>query len=390
MALPLAYNWRNLLVRKASTALTFLVVAVIVFVLGALLSFVAGIRAALGASGSPTNVLVLAPGATAESTSLIFPEQVHRLIQTPGIARNAAGQPLISQELCVQTNLVRRDAAASIANVAVRGVDDIARDVHREVRIVEGRWFSQGAPELIVGRSARERFLGLELGQTLTLGRSGALEYTVVGVFDAGGSAMESELWAPRTVLTDSYARRFVSSVLITVESLPAVPAALEYLKGPAVRLEARRETDYYFELSRTTREVARLATALVGIMAVGAAFAVANTMYAAVDRRRREFAMLRTLGFSRSAILGALLIESLLLCLTACLVGLLAASFVSGRRADFFSDTTYTVLAYEAVLTPQVVLAAVLLASLVAVAGAVAPALRAARIRVVEALRKA
>ncbi len=389
MALPLVYSWRNLLARKTSTALTLLVVAVIVFVLGVLLSFAAGIRAALGHSGSPANVLVLTPGATAESTSLIFPEEVNRLIQTPGVLRNAAGQPLISPALCVQTNLVRRDASASTANVAVRGVDDIAREVHREVRIVEGRWFSQGAPEVIVGRGASRRFVGLEPGRVLRLGRSGARDYTIVGVFEAGGSALESELWAPRTMLADSYGRRFVSSVLIALESPQAVPAALDYIKGPAVRLEARRETDYYVELSRTTRELVRLTTALVGIMAIGAAFAVANTMYAAVDRRRREFAMLRTLGFPRGAILGALLIESLLLCLAACLLGLLAARFVSGRRADFFSDTTYTVLTYEAVLTPQVMLAAALLASLVAVAGAVAPALRAARLSVVEALRK-
>lgn len=390
MTLSLAYNGRNLLVRKASTGLTFLVVAVIVFVLAVLLSFAAGIRAALRASGSATNVLVLTPGATAESTSLVFAEEVNRLIQTPGVVRNAAGQPLISPELCVQTNLTRRDAAASTANVAVRGVDDIARDVHGEVRIIQGRWFHQGAPELIVGRSARDRFIGLEVGRTLTLGRSGTRDYTIVGVFEAGGGALESELWAPRTMLSDSYGRRFVSSVLLTIESPQAVPAALEYIKGPAVRLEARRETDYYAELARTTREIVALTTALVGIMAVGAAFAVANTMYAAVDRRRREFAMLRTLGFSRAAILASLLIESLLLCLAACLAGLLAARFVSGRREDFFSDTTYTVLAYEAALTPYVVLAAVLLASLVAVAGSLAPAIRASRIRVIDALRKA
>lgn len=389
MALPLSYNIRNLLVRKTSTALTFLVVALVVFILVVLLSFAAGIRSSLATTGSPSNIVVLAPGATAESTSLIFPDEVARLVQTPHVARDESGELLLSPELCVQTNIPRRNGGGE-ANVAVRGVDDIALKVHRDIRIVEGRWCRQGLPEVVVGRAARDRFEGLDIGGQVILGRSGTRSYSVVGIFDSGGSALESEIWAPRTSLSDSFDRRFVSSVNLTITDPALLSEALDYIKGPVVRLEGKSETAYYDELSTTTVQIVQLTTILVSIMAVGAAFAVANTMYAAVDRRRREIAMLRTIGFSRLAIIQCFVLESVLLCLAACAAGLAASQFLNGRREDFFSDTTFTVMAYELKITPVVLAAAVAASLVVAVLGSIAPALRASRVQVIEALRKA
>ncbi len=392
MALPLSYNWRNLFVRKLSTTLTFVVVAVVVCVLSVLLSFAAGIRASLAASGSYDNLIVLKPGAAAESTSIILPEESARLTQVPGLARDANGRPLVSHEFSVQTSIPRRGPEGTIANVAVRGVGLEAFELHREVRLIAGRRFELGQPEIIVGKAALERYQNLQLGGEMQVGRLSSRKCRVVGVFEAGGGALENEIWLPSTVLSDAYNRRVTSSALLRLAEPAAADEAIAYVNGPAVNLEAKRETDYYRELAMKTREIVVLTTVLVGIMAVGAAFAVANTMYAAVDGRRREIAMLRTIGFSRTSIVVAFVVESLLICVIACGFGLVVSFGVSEFwvRQDFLSEATWTVLAYELKVTPETVATALGLAMLVGVVGSLAPAVRAARTNALEALRKA
>jgi putative ABC transport system permease protein len=389
MALPLVYNWRNLWTRRVSTGLTLLLVAVVVFVLALLLSFAAGIQASLNASGSDLNVIVLKPGATAESTSLITYEEAARLVQTPGLAHAADGAQLLSQELSVQTLIPRRRGGAP-ANVAIRGIDEMAPAVHPEVHLIAGRWCAPGTTEAIVGKAARDRYQNLDVGGEIPLGRKSDRPYTVVGVFEAGGGALESEVWAPRTMVSDAFQRRLVSSVYLRFVQPAEVAAAIAYIRGSAVSLDAKRETQYYADLSAKTREIVLLTSVLVGLMAIGAVFAVANTMYSAVDGRRRELAMLRALGFGRGAIMLSLVVESLIICGTACAAGLAASSLINGLRQDFLSDTTWTVLAYELRITPGIVGAALGLALLVGVAGALAPAIRAARLNVLLALRKA
>jgi putative ABC transport system permease protein len=166
--------------------------------------------------------------------------------------------------------------------------------------------------------------------------------------------------------------------------------ATIDYIQGPVVKLKAKRETDYYADLATKSREIVVLTTILITLMAIGAVFAVANTMYAAVDGRRREIAMLRTLGFSRASIIMSFIVESLLICLAACVVGLSISSLASGVRQDYLSDRTWTVLAYELKMTPRIIMTALALATFVGVAGALAPAVRASRTRIIEALRKA
>ncbi len=390
MALPLYYNWRNLWVRKLSTALTFSVVAVLVLVLCVLLSFAAGIRASLSVSGWPQNVMVLKPGSTAESTSIITPEEYGRIVQAPDIARNPDGEMLISQELCTQTSIPRRNAQRNMANVAVRGVDETAFSVHPEVKIIEGRKFLPGQLELIVGKAARERFENLQIGGEVRLGRQANRLYKVVGVFDTGGGAFDSEIWGLRSQIGDSFNRRFISSAVVRLRDPNDATRCIDYINGPAVALESKRETEYYSELSEKTRDIVILTTILIVIMSIGAAFAVANTMFAAVDGRRREIAMLRTIGFGKAAIIISFVTESLLVCIVACLAGLAGSLLFTGTRQDFLSDTTWTVLAYELRITPVIAGTALGLACVVAVLGALAPALRASRVRVIEALRKA
>ncbi len=389
MTLPLTYNWRNLFVRRFSSGLTVLVVAVVTAVLCVLLSFASGIAASLAASGRPDNLMVLKPGATAESTSLILPEEANTLVQTPGLRLGADGQPLLSRELSLQTNIAHRARADIEANVAVRGVDPEAFQVHSDLKLLPGgRRMQPGAMEVIVGKAASQRFRGLDVGQSVELGPGGNRRFTVVGIFECGGSAFESEVWGWRTVITDVYKRRFISSVVLRLTSSADAERAIQFIRGGNVNLAARRETDYYHELSAKTREIVVLTSILIGIMAVGAAFAVANTMFAAVDGRRREIAMLRTIGFSRTAIVVAFLFESTLLCALGAVFGLSVGLVFSGWRSDFLSDATWTVLVFELAVTPRVLLVSFGMALLVGVLGALAPALRASRIPIISALR--
>ncbi|MCL2330776.1 MAG: ABC transporter permease [Phycisphaerae bacterium] len=379
--------------RKVSTALTFTVVAVVVFVLAVLLSFAAGIQASLQSSGNADNILVLKPGSTSESTSIIQPEEANRLAQTPGIAMDEKGVPIVSHELCVQTSIPRRGPSGTMANVAVRGVTDMAFMVHREIRIIQepgARLFHQGALEVIVGKAAHERYANLQLGGEISMGRRSNRTFRVVGIFEAGGGALESEIWAPYTMLADAYARRFTSSAVLRLADSSRAKEAIDYINGPAVNLEAKTELDYYHKLAAQTREIVALTTILVGIMSIGAVFAVANTMYAAVDGRRREIAMLRTIGFSRRSIMLAFVIESLLICVTACMLGLSASLLLNGIRQDFLSESTWTVMAYELRISPAILFSALGVSAAVGVVGALAPAVRAARTSVLEALRKA
>ncbi|HUN82394.1 MAG TPA: FtsX-like permease family protein [Phycisphaerae bacterium] len=389
MTLPISYNWRNLFVRKLSTLLTFSVVAVIVGVLGVLLSFAEGIKESLRATGNAENIIVMRSGSTAESTSFIKSNEAAPVLQTPGIELDVRGNPLASMELCVQTTLKRRKGNG-VANVAVRGVDDTAFPVHPEVRVIEGKRIEAGQLQVMVGKAAKDRYSGLEIGDDILLGKIANRVYKVVGVFEASAGALESEIWAPRSSIADSYDRRTLSSVVVRLRSLSDREKALEYLRGPAVKLQAKSETDYYYDLTSKTREIVVLTSVLIGLMSLGAVFAVANTMYAAVDGRKREIAMLRTIGFSRISIILAFILESLMICLSACLVGLAASYLVNGSRQDFLSDTTWTVLAYELRITPATVGSAFAMALLVGVTGGLAPALRASRTRIIEALRKA
>jgi len=389
MALPLYYNVRNLFVRKLSSLLTFVVVAAVVFVLAVLLSFAAGIHSSLAVSGNERNLIVLAKGSTSESTSIVFPDEAAQLVQTPGLALDSDGTQLLSREISMQTSIPRLSKEANLANVAIRAVDDVAFRVHSGLRLIEGRRFEQGKPEIIAGKQAALRYKGLKIGDRLPLGRLGNREFEVVGIFDAEGSALESEIWGPRTIVGDVFGRTILSNVLLRLS--PGFPAdqAIAYINGASVSLQAKKETDYYAELGSKTREIVVIATILVAIMAVGAVFAVANTMYAAVDNRRREIAMLRTLGFGRRAVLRAFTTESLLICLPASLFGLAASLLLNGVRQDYLSDATFTVLAYDLRITPGIVVVSLSLAIAVGLVGALAPAVKAARTRIIEALRK-
>jgi len=222
------------------------------------------------------------------------------------------------------------------------------------------------------------------------LGRSRNRPFRVVGVFEAGGGALENEVWASRSALGDAYNRRFVSSAVLRLEHPDRADEAIRYINGSTVRLDARREPEYYAELSARVRQMVLLVSLLVGVMAFGAVFAVANTMYAAVDGRRREIAMLRAIGFGRVAIVVAFLLESFALCTLACAAGLTASLYFTRPQQAFMSDISWTSYTYDPKLTAGTLLTALGLALAVGMIGGVAPAIKGARTRIIEALRKA
>lgn len=392
MALPLAYHWRNLFVRKATTGLTVLVLAVVVGVFAWLSGFSDSLQRSLETASDPQKLVVLKRSATSESNSAIPPEEYNKLNQTPGLARDATGQPLISPEMMVQVSFPRlRDGGKTWGNVALRGVTEAAFQVHTNIKTT-GRIFSPGSREVLVGATAAKQFGNLGIGQTIQLGYGSDREYTVVGQFTANGGPMESEIWGYLPSLMNSYNRTMYSSAYLRIADSSSRDAAINAINGPAIQLEARTEGDYWKQQSSNIRTYLMITGMLVAVMSLAAVCSIANTMFAMVSGRGREIAMLRTIGYSRRQILTGFVVEALLLSLLGGVlgcVGCLAWLWAAGNTKDMFGATTFTTLAFEIRLTPVTALWALLAVTVVGVVGAVIPAMRASRVQVIAALRE-
>ncbi|MFO0972069.1 MAG: ABC transporter permease [Phycisphaerae bacterium] len=394
MALPLSYNWKNLLARKTTTLLTCLVIAAVVGVFTWMLGFQSALSHSLSVASDGEKLIVLKQGSTSETNSAILPEDEKKLAQLAEVAVEN-GEPLRSQEMIVQVSLPRkRDGGATHANVAVRGVSEAAFRVHRNVRLVEGRMFTPGLEECIVGLQARKQFAGLEpAGGVIHVGYSNNRGYKIVGYFSADGGPMESEVWAPVTLLLNAFNRTMYSSVSLRLKPGADAAAVIERIEGPGIELTAQTEPQYWQEQSKYIRTYLIIVGSLVAIMSLAAVFAIANTLYSTTAGRTREFAMLRTIGFSRVQILTAVILESLFLALLGGAVGCLGCEAylaLLGNTKDMFGASTFTTLGFEIHLTPAVVGLALALVSGVAVVGGLFPAYRASRLQPVEALREA
>ena len=393
MGLPISYNWRNLFVRKTTTLLTVLVITAVVGVFAWLMGFREALQRSLSFASDEHKLIVLKRGATAESNSAIPVDDFNKLSQLADVARDPeTGELLQSPEMLVQVSLPRvGDGGRTSANVAVRGVTQTAFKVHRNVR-VQGAKFLEGIPEVIVGEACAKQFMGLKIGDTINLGYGGNRGYKVVGTFSADGGPMESEIWGYLPSLLNSYQRTMYSAVNLRLAKGADPQRVIEQIEGPAIQLTAKTEREYWREQGRFVRTYLGIASVLVGVMSLAAVFAIANTMFSAVAGRSREFAMLRTIGFSPIQILSSVVIESVFLALIAGALGCLACDAylrLAGRTKDMFGATTFTTMAFEIILTPRIVIGAVGLVCAVAVLGALAPALRASRLEAVTALRE-
>ena len=393
MALPLAYHWRHLFARKTTTLITVVVVAAVIATFSWMLSFTLALDASLSVAGDREKLVVLRPGSDSESQSALAIPDFNKLSQLADVARNEdTHEVLISPETMVQVGLPRKnDDGRSAANVAVRGVLDVAFQVHRKVRIVEGRKFATGAREVIVGLSAARQYAGLEIGQSIDLGFGGNRNYAIVGYFSADGGPLESEIWGYLPSLLDAYGRNAYSSANLRLSPGAKPQKVIGQIQGPAIQLAARTEADYWAAQTTRISKYLGVAYALVTFMFLAAVISVAITMFSAVAGRTREIGMLRTLGFSRTHILGGFVLESLLLCVIGAGLGCLACAVwlaVVGGTKDMFGASTFTTLAFNIRLTPFTVLGALAVVAVVGTIGAFFPAWRASRVEIVAVLR--
>ncbi len=392
MALPLSYSWRSLLARGTRTAFTVAVIALVVIATTLFWSLIASLKRTLISSGSPNNLVVMRKGATNDGSSQLSLEAFQAIRFFEGIGRDPKGDPMVSPELVVQPFFHTRGGARE--NVLVRGVEGPALLVHDEVTIREGRMFEPSKGEAVVGRSVSERYQNAKLGDEL---RFGNRDWKVVGILDSHGSSFESEVWVDVRELATNAKRPFPYSGFRIRVADGADMDALARRIGDDQRwaLEATPEIDYYRKLSSTANTLYVIVAGLAVLAGVGAMFGATNTMYAAVQARTSEIGTLRALGFSRASILMAFLAESLMTALFAFAVGavlawLLAMAITTAMGGIGFAAQTFTTNVVELRVAPQDLLMPLSLALLIGILGGFFPASAAARMRPVDALRKA
>ena len=374
--------------RAGSSLVAVTGVAGVVVVFVAVLSIAEGFRAALAGAGSPDTAIVMRGGSDTELSSVLPLESTRVIRDAPGVRRSAEGA-VASAELFVVVDVPKRSTGTP-ANVPLRGVEPAAFAVRDEVRIVEGRTFRPGTNEIIVGRSAAAQFSGIELG---TVQRWGESAWEVVGIFEAGGTIAESEIWCDARVLQPAYRRGdSFQSVYARLES----PAAFDAFKDalttdPRLDVMVEREEDYYLGQTQTvTAIITGIGAVIAFLMGIGAVFGAINTMYTAVAARTREIATLRALGFSSGPVVISVMAESVALALVGGLLGgLLAYAGFNGYQTATINWQTFSQVAFAFRVTPALLVQGIVWAVVMGFFGGLFPAVRAARLPVATALRE-
>ncbi|MEW5976756.1 MAG: ABC transporter permease [Acidobacteriota bacterium] len=387
MAIPISYNLRNLKVRKTTTIMTALGISLTVAVLLGILAMVTGLKSALTATGDPLNLIVVRKNSQSELVSQIAREALSSIRFKEGIAKLPSGEPMVSGEIITVINLPFKDNPDG-ANVTIRGLSEIGKQMRPTIRIASGRWFEPGQREIVVGKGVAARYLNTSIGSALRFGRG---EWTVVGVLDAGGTAFDSEIWAELNQIAADFNRsEILSSALVRAVD----PIAVEALKNSLsddqrLYLEGRSEVDYYADQTSSAAPLEYLGTLVAIIMAVGSSFAAMNTMYAAVSRRAREIGTLRVLGFSRASILFSFVLESLLLSLLGGFFGVALVLPLNGLESGIGNAVTFSQTSFDFQITPGIIAVGVGFATLMGILGGWLPARSAARQDILNALRE-
>jgi putative ABC transport system permease protein len=381
-------NLRSIRERLGSSAVAVFGIIGVVIVFVGVLSIAEGFRAAMQMRGDDNVALIMRSGADSEMTSGMLGEHARIIQDKPGIARDAAG-PLASPELLViVAHPLRR--SGTDANVPLRGVEPVAFRVHTNIKIVEGRTFEPGRNEIVVGRAASHQFTGLTLGSSVTWGEN---VWHVVGIFDAAGSAAETELWCDAKVLQPAYRRgnsyASLSARLASYDSFDTLKDALT--TDPRLNVSAMREPEYYARQSRTLQTVIRsVGFVIAGLMGIGAIFAAVNTMYNAVASRSREIATLRALGFGGVPVVLSVLTEAVVLSVIGGVIGgLLAWAAFDGYQTSTMNFQSFSQVAFAFAVTPSLLLRGLIYSVVMGILGGMFPAIRAARLPIVTALRQ-
>jgi putative ABC transport system permease protein len=385
MPLPLKYNFRNVTVRKSSTLATAFTIGLTVGVFLMVMALARGIDITLATSGEPLNLIVLREGSTAELNSVVTRENLSDLMYLDGVVREG-DQPMVAPETMTLIYKARKGMTQG-SNVTIRGIGPMSTKLRSGFRTVAGRMFQTGMAEAVVSRRIAERFQGLELGDKF---RIQATDYTVVGLFDAGGKAFESEIWVDVNSLASATKRESFSTVLMRAKDQAALASLSKRITDDQrLHLKALPERTFYEDQQGAASGALKGLAIFIGlIMAIGAGFAGMNTMYAAVARRTKEIGTLRVLGFRRLSILIAFVLESVVIAVIGVGIGILLAlplNFVSTGTANF---TNFSEIAFNFRVTPGLMVAALIFGVGIGFLGSLLPSIRASRFKIVDALR--
>ena len=384
---PIRYNVRSLFVRRLTTFATALGVALVVWVLGCAMMLSSGVKKTLGSSGSPDIAIVLRQGSDAELGSGVEDTQIGLVKAMPGVAKDSDGSELGIGEVVVVAAMEKL-GAEGVSNVQIRGVAQGAMKFRPHAKIVEGREAKPGTDEAVIGKRIRGRFKNIDLGESFDIKKNRPV--TIVGVFEDGGSSYESEVWADVDTVRTAFGRQGVSSVRVRLESpskFDGLKAAVESDKR--LGLMALRETEYYEKQSEgTSIFLGVLGGLLAFFCSIGAMIGAMITMYSAVANRSREIGVLRALGFSRSSILFAFLMESIFLATIGGAIGVAGCLAMGSVKISMMNFASWSEMVFQFNPTPTVLLTALASAGFVGVIGGFLPALRAAGTSPLAAMR--
>jgi putative ABC transport system permease protein len=388
MPIPLSYSYRNLLARRLTTFLTAAGMALVVFVFAAVLMLAEGLRRTLVATGSYDNAVVLRAGSESEVQSAVDRTQAGIVGAQPEVALDKDGRRLAANEAIVLVNLPKREGG-KMANVIIRGVQAVSPELRREVRLSAGRFPRPGSTEIVAGVQIAQRFKGAGLGETL---RFAMRTWRVVGIMDAGNTGFSSEIWGDVEQILQAFRRTTFSSVILRLRDpgeFAALKARLE--SDPRLPMQVLREVEFYEAQSRRLATFIRLlGLVLTGIFSLGAILGAMVTMYAQVGARISEIGTMRALGFKRHHVLAAFLAESMLLGFLGWILGLIPASLLNFITLSTINWSSFAELSFKFALTPGILLKSLLFGVGMGLVGGLLPALKAARLPLLEALRAA
>jgi len=389
MKIPLKYILRNFKSRRLTTAITVLGIAMVVFVFAAVLMMAYGIEKTLIATGSPDNVIVARKSANGEISSIVLRDDYNTLLTLPHIAKSSDGKPLISGETVVIINLNKR--TGGLSNICVRGVARTAFTLRPQVKMIEGRVFNPGAREIIVGSSIAKNFIGGNIGNTVTFGGD---TWTIVGRFDGGGSGFDSEIWGNNDQLQDAFNRQDGYSTVTFKLDQPDAFSAFKAAFNREPRLqqfEPKPEQKFFAEQSENMALFIHILGIFITIVfSFGATIGAMITMYAAVANRTVEVGTMRALGFRRRSILTAFLTESLVIAFIGGVVGLAFASVLQFFSISTLNFSSFAELEFSFALSPSIISWSLFFSITMGLLGGFLPAVRAARLNIVNALRSA
>lgn len=386
MSLALNYNLRHILRKRTSLLLTMGGIALVVFVAVATLMLSAGLERTLASTGSARNVIALRTGAQNEIQSVIMRDASAIILADEAVARETDGTAAGSADVLVLVNLAKRSDGGK-SNINMRGISKGVFLARPEIRIVAGRTPEFGTREIMVGSAVHKKFSGTDIGQFI---RMVGIDWTVTGIFDAGNSGFSSEIWGDADILMPAFKREAYSSVTFRLREEADYPVLKGRLEGdPRLVVELRREQEYYASQSRDLARFIRILGIIISIVfSLGAVVGAAITMYSAVAGRTREIGILRAIGFSRFTVFIAFLKESLIIAFAGGCLGLLLSSILCFFAVSTTNFQSFSELAFQFHITPIIALQGLLFALLMGLIGGALPAWRAARTRILEAIR--